>query len=130
MSAVFHLEVVTPEAQVLDEQVNEVSFPLSDGMIGILAHHAPLLGKVKPGPLTVKSAAGVQVYYVHGGFAQMVNNRLMLLVEEALPKSQISVDAARHQLEAALTLPGATREDFQRREEQMAQARAKLGMVE
>ena len=63
MAATFHLELVTPEAQVLDTEAVEVIFRLHDGQIGILAHHSPLLGKVCAGPLTVKTPARQEALY-------------------------------------------------------------------
>src|SRR5207302_6495520 len=93
----FQCVIVTPEQQVLDESATQAIVPAHDGLIGILTDRAPLLVKLGTGPLRIDPAAGGQpnYYFVSGGVAQMKDNRLTILTEEAAPASAIDAEAAR-----------------------------------
>jgi len=98
----FQLSVVTPEKAVLDGEVTSVIFPAHDGEIGILHGRAPLLYKLGIGRLKAEMAEGTKVLFVDGGFAQMVDNRLTILTEQALEPSEIDSDRAEAALKKAL----------------------------
>jgi F-type H+-transporting ATPase subunit epsilon len=91
--------VVTPEKAVLDTSAEMVVLPLFDGEYGVLAKHAPLIGRLAPGELRVKHAGAVQRYFVDGGFAQVRNNVVTILTARALPAENVTATAA----DAALT---------------------------
>jgi F-type H+-transporting ATPase subunit epsilon len=79
----FHLSVITPERAVLEAEATFVVFPAWDGEVGILRNRAPLLYRLGKGELRVQSPAGNRSLEVEGGFAQMVENRLTILTEQA-----------------------------------------------
>ncbi|HZN63884.1 MAG TPA: ATP synthase F1 subunit epsilon, partial [Tepidisphaeraceae bacterium] len=92
----FRCVVVTPEAQVLDESVSQAILPAHDGLVGVLTGRAPLLVKLGLGPLRVDLVGGQrQYFYVEGGVAQMKDNRLTVLTNEATPADEIDAEAAR-----------------------------------
>src|SRR5688500_11772055 len=92
----FQCVIVTPEAQVLDETVTQVILPAHDGEVGILTDRAPLLVKLGLGALRIDFQGGQKrELFVEGGVAQMKDNRLTILTNEAVPPSEIDVDAAR-----------------------------------
>jgi F-type H+-transporting ATPase subunit epsilon len=91
----FQCVIVTPEQQVLDETVTQVIVPAHDGQIGILTDRAPLLVKLGLGPLRIDASAGTRVLFVEGGIAQMKDNRLTILTNEAIPANEIDADSAR-----------------------------------
>src|SRR5215213_6293084 len=92
----FHVVIVTPEQQVLDETVNQVILPAHDGEVGILTDRAPLLVKLGQGRLRIDQQAGKsRTFYVEGGIAQMKDNELTVLTQMAVAAEQIDVESAR-----------------------------------
>lgn len=88
-ASTFHVSVVTPEGAVLDCEATSAAFPAFDGEIGILPNHAPLLAKVGIGVLRVTSGGETQRLFIDGGFAQVVDNRLSVLTEQARPLEEL-----------------------------------------
>jgi F-type H+-transporting ATPase subunit epsilon len=115
----FQCVIVTPEQQVLDESVTQVIVPAHDGQIGILTDRAPLLVKLGLGPLRIDGAGGNnRLLFVEGGIAQMKDNRLTILTNEAIPANEIDAETARAEYaEASAQQPTDARsaEDRQRR---------------
>src|SRR3954467_2734508 len=92
----FHVVIVTPEQQVLDETVTQAILPAHDGLIGILTGRAPLLVRLGAGPLRLDQAGGrPQYYFVDGGVAQMKDNKLTIVTGEAIASERIDYEAAR-----------------------------------
>lgn len=80
----FHTSVVTPEQAVLETEARSVVFPAHDGKLGIMRGRAPLLTRLGAGVLRVDGADGSSAnLHIDGGFAQMVDNRLTILTEQA-----------------------------------------------
>jgi F-type H+-transporting ATPase subunit epsilon len=87
----FRCVIVTPEQQVLDESATQAIVPAWDGQIGILTGRAPLLTKLGSGPMRVDlPGAQRRTFRINGGIAQMKDNRLTILTEEATPTDQPS----------------------------------------
>jgi F-type H+-transporting ATPase subunit epsilon len=103
----FQCVVVTPEQQALDESVTQAILPAHDGLIGILTDRAPLLVKLGLGPLRLDLAGGQQkTFLVTGGIAQMKDNKLTVLTDEAIPSEQINAETARAEYaEASARVP-------------------------
>ena len=92
----FHVVIVTPDQQVLDETVTQVILPAHDGQIGILTDRAPLLVKLGQGAMQVDGAGGrSRMFYIEGGIAQMKDNELTVLTQMAVPAEQINAESAR-----------------------------------
>ncbi|HEX8523852.1 MAG TPA: ATP synthase F1 subunit epsilon [Tepidisphaeraceae bacterium] len=121
----FQCVVVTPEEQTLDETVTQVILPAHDGEIGILTDRAPLLVKLGQGSLRLDLANSTRrTLYIEGGVAQMKDNRLTILTQEAIRPEDINretVRAERAEAEARRTTDAKSAEDRQRR---LARARA------
>ncbi|MEM7050946.1 MAG: ATP synthase F1 subunit epsilon [Acidobacteriota bacterium] len=84
MAKSFQVSVVTPEGAALEVEATAAIFPAHDGEVGILPNHAPLLSMVGIGLLRVTTAGGgSERLYVDGGFAQVGDNKLVLLTEQA-----------------------------------------------
>ena len=100
-----HLQLVSPERILVDENVDEVQIPGRDGYMGILPGHAPLLSELKPGGvLSYKSAGGEKVLAVFGGFVEVQPDRVRILADAAQRKEEINVEAARQELSKAVEL--------------------------
>src|SRR4051812_8260043 len=81
----FKAEVLTPEGQVFDGEVEMVSTRTTTGGIGVLAHHAPLMGILEPTELRLyKSDSDVESFAQGEGYLQVVDNHCLVLVEEAV----------------------------------------------
>ena len=122
----FQCVIVTPEQQALDEQATQAVVPAWDGQIGILTGRAPLLVKLGIGALRVDLPGGrSRTFVIDGGIAQMKDNRLTVLTNEATPANEIDAEAARAEYaeaEARVPTDAKTRDD---RARQLARARAK-----
>lgn len=127
----FQCIVVTPEQQVLDESIVQAIVPGHDGKVGILTDRAPLLLKLGLGQMRLDLPNGQKrYYYVEGGVAQMKDNRLTILTQEATPAANIDVESARAELaeaEARRITDPASYEDRQRR---LARARARIELAQ
>jgi F-type H+-transporting ATPase subunit epsilon len=79
----FKVEVLTPEGEAFNDEVEMVSTRTSIGSIGILANHMPLLGMLDPTELRLYKSESEVVRYAQGeGFLQVYGNRALLLVDE------------------------------------------------
>jgi F-type H+-transporting ATPase subunit epsilon len=80
----FRAEVLTPEGQVFDDEVEMVSTRTGVGSIGILANHAPLMAILEPTELRLYRSDSDIVRFAQGeGYLQVVDNSALVLVEEA-----------------------------------------------
>ena len=79
----FQVEVLTPEGEAFNDEVEMVSTRTPVGSIGILANHQPLLGMLDPTELRLYKSESDVVRYAQGeGFLQIYGNRALLLVDE------------------------------------------------
>ena len=125
----FHCSVITPERAVLETEATFVAFPAHDGEVGILKDRAPLLYRMGIGELRVESPAGNQVLFVAGGFAQMVENRLTLLTEQARRIEEIDPAAVERSLAEAREMPMATEPEFTARQRALRSAEAQRHLL-
>ena len=104
MATSYPLEVVTPERVMLSEDVVETSAPGSEGSLGILAHHAPLMTELIPGEVHVTLADGRTTSHIviSGGFLEMSpDGRATILADSAERADEIDVTRAETDLAAA-----------------------------
>jgi F-type H+-transporting ATPase subunit epsilon len=98
----FPVEVLTPEGEVFNDEVEMVSTRTTVGSIGVLAHHTPVLAMLDPTELRLyKSESDVVSFAQAEGYMQVANNRVMLLVEEAHPPDGLDAGELRERLERA-----------------------------
>ena len=121
----FHVVIVTPEQQVLDETVNQVILPAHDGEVGILTDRAPLLVKLGQGRLRIDQQAGKsRTFYVEGGIAQMKDNQLTVLTQMAVPAEQIDVESARAEAAEATAQVTTDEKSYEDRQKRLRRARS------
>jgi F-type H+-transporting ATPase subunit epsilon len=94
MAEQIHLEVVTPDGEVVSEDVDIVTAPGTNGEFGVLAHHANYLSTTKTGVLSFKKDGQVKYMMVSNGFAEVSDNTVTFLVESAEYGYDIDVDRA------------------------------------
>jgi F-type H+-transporting ATPase subunit epsilon len=121
----FQATIVTPEEQTFDQTVVQAILPAHDGEIGILTGRAPLLVKLGQGPLRLDlSGGGRQVFYVEGGVAQMKDNKLTILTNQAIRPETISKESARAELAEAIARRITDDKSFEDRQRRINRARA------
>jgi F-type H+-transporting ATPase subunit epsilon len=98
----FQVEVLTPEGEAFNDEVEMVSTRTSVGSIGILANHMPLLGMLDPTELRLYKSESDVVRYAQGeGFLQIYGNRALLLVDEIFEIDELNSSDLESRLERA-----------------------------
>src|SRR3954467_5998838 len=98
----FRCEVLTPEGEVFNDEVEMVSTRTATGSIGVRAHHAPLMGILEPTELRLyKSESDVEKFAQGEGYLQVVDNHALVLVEEAIRPDQLDRSAFESKLKEA-----------------------------
>jgi F-type H+-transporting ATPase subunit epsilon len=98
----FKVEVLTPEGEVFNEEVEMVSTRTTLGSIGILANHEPLLGSLEPTELRLYRSDNEIVRFAQSeGYLQVGGNHAMLLVQDAVPSDQLDASTIRERLAEA-----------------------------
>jgi len=88
--------VVTPERQLLREQVTEVTLPGAGGCLGVLPGHAPLITELGIGELTYQKKSGGEPVHlaIISGFAEVLGDRVTVLAETAERPEEIDIARA------------------------------------
>jgi F-type H+-transporting ATPase subunit epsilon len=81
----FHFDLVSPEKLLFAGEVTQVDLPGSEGDLGVLAGHAPLVTALRPGILVVFREGGDLRVVVNGGFAEVGPAGLTVLADMAVP---------------------------------------------
>ncbi len=92
------LEIVTPAQRVLSVQADEVRLPGSEGGFGVRPGHTPLVAALAAGELIYLTAGAEHRYAVGEGFAEVSNDRVRVLVEEAVRADEIDPAKANTEL--------------------------------
>jgi F-type H+-transporting ATPase subunit epsilon len=116
------LEIVTPEKRVYGDEVDSIALPGSEGELGILPHHAPLISLLGAGELRIRKGATEESFAIVGGFVQVLPDKVVVMAETADLAAEIDIERAQEArrdaeraLEAGLVEPA-----------DLAQARAAL----
>jgi len=89
-----HFELVSPERLLLSEEVASVTIPGTEGDMGILPDHAPVLSTLRPGIVVVTRESGeADQIFVRGGFAEVNPQGLTVLAETATPIAELDAAA-------------------------------------
>lgn len=96
-----NLTVVTRERKIIEVQVDEVVLPATDGEIGILPGHTPLLTTLRIGQLRYRVGNTISRLVLSWGFAEVLPDRVIVLAETARLSSEIDVTAAEAERVAA-----------------------------
>jgi F-type H+-transporting ATPase subunit epsilon len=98
----FPVEVLTPEGEVFNDEVEMVSTRTATGSIGILANHTPLLAMLDPTELRLYRSESEIVRYAQGeGYLQVAEGRALILVEDAVRPEQLDTADITEKLRAA-----------------------------
>jgi len=131
MAKTFQCTLLTPEDQLLDEQVEYASIPAWDGLLGLAHQRAPLVVKLGVGPLRLDVADGdSQWFLISSGFAQMKDNKLTLLADVATPAGELDVEEAREALKETEDRKAVKDDDVDQKHRDAIRARAMIQMAE
>ena len=101
MADKLHFSLVSPEAELFSGEVDQVNLPGSEGDLGILPKHSPLMAAIRTGAITVLNDGTETQYFVQGGFADVTPAGLTVLAEKASLLSDVSPEAVQADIDAA-----------------------------
>ena len=110
------LEIVTPDRALVREDVDEIQVPGSEGYLGILPGHTPLLATLKVGELWYRAGREQHYLAIAGGFVEVLPDRVIVLAQVAERAQDIDIaraEAAKKRAEERLARPQADL-DFER----------------
>lgn len=119
------LAVITPEREVLQETTDSVVIPAHDGELGILRGRAPLMCELGVGQLRYNKDGRVRKLLIDGGFAQVNDNKIVVLTNRAIPAEEIT-DTLIQAETAASNTPESADPDVR---EQKARAVRRVGVM-
>jgi len=128
-----HLEVITPERKVYEDDVDMVVAPASEGYVGILPHHEPLFTTLGPGEFKVKRGGVEEVLAVFGGFMDVRADRVVVLTDAAEHAEDIDASRAqqaRDRAQQVLAAGPASAADEQRARAELQRALVRLRVSE
>jgi F-type H+-transporting ATPase subunit epsilon len=99
------LEIVTPERLAFSDLVDSVVLPGSQGELGVLPHHAPLISTLGIGELRIRKGGNEESFAIAGGFLQVLPDKVVVMAETADMAAEIDLEKAeqaRKQAQAAL----------------------------
>jgi F-type H+-transporting ATPase subunit epsilon len=95
------LDIVTPEKRVFSEEVDSVTLPGSEGELGILPQHIPLVTALKPGELVYAKSGRSEHLAVGTGFVEVTGQRVSVLTDMAMGEGDIDEKAVEDALKRA-----------------------------
>lgn len=98
----FLLTIVTPDETILSEKkVNSVVIPSVNGQLGVLHGHAPLMLQLSSGILKYTCGDKTEIFGLSGGFAEIYDNKVLVLAEQAELSREIDEEQAKQELRKA-----------------------------
>ena len=85
-----HCIVVTPEETAFEMDADSIVVPLFDGEKGVMTDHAPLIGRMGNGELTLRAEGTSKSHYVEGGFIQVLDNVVSILTNRIVDISDLN----------------------------------------
>lgn len=128
-TSVLRCSVVTPERVVIECDATSVIIPAHDGEIGILRDRAPLVCKLGIGTLRIDSNNVDGPFFIDGGFAQVLDNRVTILTEQAKARDEIDVQAAETALSDARAMEITDNASWVARDSAVRRAQAQLKLA-
>jgi F-type H+-transporting ATPase subunit epsilon len=125
------LTVVTRERKFIDVDVDEVILPASDGEIGVLPGHTPLLTTLRVGTLRYRSGSTVETIVLSWGFAEVLPDRVIVLAERGILPSEVdaaTAEAERAEAEKELAYLSSHDPEFARVEARLEESVALIGI--
>lgn len=129
MAMTIHCDIVSAETDIFSGLVELLVATGTEGVMGVMYGHAPLLTRLEPGPVRIKTQSGEEeIYYVSGGYLEVQPHAVTILADTALRAHDMDEAAAleaKKQAEQALHNTGGDI-DYSRAAAQLAEAAAQL----
>lgn len=94
------LSIVTPEKVFFEAKIKSLVVPGSEGYLGVLSNHAPLITALKPGRIEFRDADDkVNLMAVSGGFLEVSNNKATIIADAVERGDDIDIDRAQEAYE-------------------------------
>ena len=91
MAAKIAFDLVSPEKLLLSAEADMVTVPGSEGYMGVIAGHAPLVSTLRAGMIDLKDEGVDTRFFIRGGFAEINPTKITVLAEEAIPMSEMDL---------------------------------------
>ena len=89
MAETFSFSLVSPERELVNQEVEMVVVPGSEGDFGVLKGHAPVISRLRPGLVSVTADGAEKRYFVYHGFAEVTDESVSVLAEDASPVDEL-----------------------------------------
>ena len=126
------LEIVTPQSLVMSETVDDLVLPGSEGYLGVLPGHAPLLTGLAAGEIVCHSGGRARYLALSGGFAEVLQHRVSVLAETCERGEEIDVaraTEARDRAKAELARADATEDDVRHAAARLERAEVRIAVA-
>jgi F-type H+-transporting ATPase subunit epsilon len=125
------LDIVTPDGLVFSGEVDEVVASGSEGEFGVLPGHAPFFTTLKIGIITIKRGTEVMYFFVSGGYAEIGQDKVIVLDDSAEKAVDIDVERAKAAMKRAEERLKKMEEiDFSRAESALQRATTRIQIAE
>ncbi len=76
-----HLEIITPDKKLFEGEAKSLTVPGSEGSLGVLNNHAPMIASLKKGKVKVITASETKNFEIKGGVIEVLKNKVVVLAE-------------------------------------------------
>jgi len=108
-------DLVSPERLLLSTEADMVTLPGTEGYMGVMAGHMPLISTLRIGMIDVSKDGRDTRYFIRGGFAEVSPSKLTVLADEAIPMSELALEALDQRIRDAEENLAAARTEPERR---------------
>jgi F-type H+-transporting ATPase subunit epsilon len=91
MASKIAFDLVSPERLLLSTEADMVTVPGTEGYLGVMAGHAPLVTTLRAGMIDVQVNGQDDRYFIRGGFAEIGPTKVTVLAEEAVPMTELDL---------------------------------------
>jgi F-type H+-transporting ATPase subunit epsilon len=84
-------DLVSPERLLLSDEADMVTVPGTEGYMGVMAGHAPVITTLRPGMIDVNKNGTDTRFFIRGGFAEVGPDKITILAEEAVPLAELDL---------------------------------------
>lgn len=95
----FNLEIITPYKIAYREEVERIIVRTTEGDMGILANHAPLVSELSIGEMKIQKNGEVNYYFISGGLLEISKSKVTVLADKAIDAKDIDVEEAKREKE-------------------------------
>ena len=124
------LTILSPRGKILDSETDSLIMPFERGYIGVKDHHQSMTGLIVPGTLWLKSNQKEEIRFISNGFAEIKDNKVLLLTDASETKSEIDKGRAEDSLKRAKERILEKNTNKGRAEDSLKRAKARLNVVQ